>query len=293
MTGIEQWLLPKLGFKAPPWTLHRRTPDHKTLKPAAECTKIAYPKPDGKLTFDRLSSVFVSNTNHAENQPAHLTLKDPSGAGAHQPGHLRRARRAATARPRVYEFVPNDHRRRAAADQRPELRALQDLRHQGPDAEHRLGHARRRRRAELRRHVMGAAPLALVRGAIEPRTASAWLEAIDAHPAWQRRGAEDAAFNVQSSSLRLAAVPGLDAVAIADLLLRGDVGTFCRSRLGAALSCDVDQCWIRRQYAPSRYPPGHAPHAWHQDGALAFDFLDARQRRDARPCSRWSPAGSR
>jgi len=76
MTGIEQWLLPKLGLKSPPWTLHRDKPDHVYLRPAAECAKIDYPKPDGKLTFDRLSSVFISNTNHAENQPAHLTLKD-------------------------------------------------------------------------------------------------------------------------------------------------------------------------------------------------------------------------
>jgi electron-transferring-flavoprotein dehydrogenase len=78
MTGIEQWLLPKLGIKSPPWTIHRTLPDHLYLKPAADCAKIAYPKPDGKLTFDRLSSVFVSNTNHEENQPAHLTLKDAS-----------------------------------------------------------------------------------------------------------------------------------------------------------------------------------------------------------------------
>jgi electron-transferring-flavoprotein dehydrogenase len=78
MTGIEQWLLPKIGVKSPPWTLHRDKPDHAYLKPAAECEPIAYPKPDGKLTFDRLSSVFVSNTNHEENQPAHLTLKDAS-----------------------------------------------------------------------------------------------------------------------------------------------------------------------------------------------------------------------
>jgi len=76
MNGIEQWLLPKIGFKAPPWTLHHHVPDHQTLKPAAECPQIAYPKPDGQLTFDRLSSVFLSNTNHEENQPAHLTLKD-------------------------------------------------------------------------------------------------------------------------------------------------------------------------------------------------------------------------
>jgi electron-transferring-flavoprotein dehydrogenase len=78
MTGIEQWLLPRLGIKAPPWTLHRKQADNFYLKPAAQCPQIAYPKPDGKLTFDRLSSVFLSNTNHEENQPAHLTLKDAS-----------------------------------------------------------------------------------------------------------------------------------------------------------------------------------------------------------------------
>jgi electron-transferring-flavoprotein dehydrogenase len=59
-----------------PWTLRHR-PDHTMLKPAAQCTPIEYPKPDGVLTFDRLSSVFLSNTNHEENQPCHLTLKDP------------------------------------------------------------------------------------------------------------------------------------------------------------------------------------------------------------------------
>ncbi|WP_439588415.1 electron transfer flavoprotein-ubiquinone oxidoreductase [Hydrogenophaga sp.] len=78
MTGIEQWLLPKIGIASPPWTLHNSTPDHAKLRPAAEMPKISYPKPDNKLTFDKLSSVFVSNTNHEENQPAHLTLKDNS-----------------------------------------------------------------------------------------------------------------------------------------------------------------------------------------------------------------------
>ncbi|WP_369655617.1 electron transfer flavoprotein-ubiquinone oxidoreductase [Variovorax sp. V213] len=74
MNGVEQWLLK--GHI--PWTLRRHKPDHLYLKPAAECKPIAYPKPDGKLTFDRLSSVFISNTNHEEQQPAHLTLKDAS-----------------------------------------------------------------------------------------------------------------------------------------------------------------------------------------------------------------------
>ena len=78
MTGIEQWLLPKLGVKSPPWTVHRHVGDHARLHAAAQVEPIRYPKPDGKLTFDRLSSVFISNTNHEENQPAHLTLKDAS-----------------------------------------------------------------------------------------------------------------------------------------------------------------------------------------------------------------------
>jgi electron-transferring-flavoprotein dehydrogenase len=71
MFGIDQVLL---RGKAP-WTLHN-TADHKKLKPAAECAPIDYPKPDGMLTFDRLSSVFLSNTNHEEDQPCHLQLKN-------------------------------------------------------------------------------------------------------------------------------------------------------------------------------------------------------------------------
>ena len=62
-----------------PWTLKNHA-DHDHLKKAAECKPIDYPKPDGKLTFDRLSSVFLSNTNHEENQPAHLKLLDPAKA---------------------------------------------------------------------------------------------------------------------------------------------------------------------------------------------------------------------
>ena len=76
MTGIEQWLLPKLGLKVAPWTIHRTEADHQRLRPAAEIPQISYPKPDGVISFDRLSSVFVSNTNHEENQPAHLTLRN-------------------------------------------------------------------------------------------------------------------------------------------------------------------------------------------------------------------------
>jgi electron-transferring-flavoprotein dehydrogenase len=63
-----------------PWTLRHPHPDHDTLKPAAACTPIEYPKPDGKVTFDRNSSVFISNTNHEEDQPVHLRLRNPAVA---------------------------------------------------------------------------------------------------------------------------------------------------------------------------------------------------------------------
>ncbi len=72
MVGIDQVLF---RGKAP-WTLHHDHADHETLKRKNECTPIDYPKPDGVITFDRMSSVFISNTNHNEDQPVHLTLKD-------------------------------------------------------------------------------------------------------------------------------------------------------------------------------------------------------------------------
>ena len=61
-----------------PFTLTHKTPDYACMKKASECEKIDYPKPDGKISFDKLSSVFLSNTNHEEDQPCHLTLKDSS-----------------------------------------------------------------------------------------------------------------------------------------------------------------------------------------------------------------------
>ncbi len=74
MVGIDQVLF---RGKAP-WTLHHDHADHETLKRKTESTPIDYPKPDGVITFDRLSSVFISNTNHNEDQPAHLRLTDAS-----------------------------------------------------------------------------------------------------------------------------------------------------------------------------------------------------------------------
>ncbi len=103
MNGLDQMV-----FRGhAPWTLHRAEPDHVQLKPAAECQPIAYPKPDGQLTFDRLSSVFISNTSHEENQPAHLTLKDPT-----VPVNINLAKfagpEARYCPAGVYEFVPDE-----------------------------------------------------------------------------------------------------------------------------------------------------------------------------------------
>ncbi len=103
MVGFEQKIL---GGNVP-WTLHHKHADHEMLKPAADCEPIVYPKPDGKLTFDRLSSVFISNTNHAENQPAHLTLRDAS-----VPVNINLAKYAGPESrycpAAVYEYVPAD-----------------------------------------------------------------------------------------------------------------------------------------------------------------------------------------
>ncbi len=74
--GAEMWLNTLLPFLS--YTLRHKKTDSAATRPAADFQPIAYPKPDGVLTFDRLSSVFLSGTNHEEDQPAHLVLKDPS-----------------------------------------------------------------------------------------------------------------------------------------------------------------------------------------------------------------------
>lgn len=90
-----------------PFTLHDTKPDYACLKPAAESKKIEYPKPDGKLSFDKLSSVFLSNTNHEEDQPVHLKLTDPSiPIDKNLPLYDEPAQRYCPAG--VYEVVSND-----------------------------------------------------------------------------------------------------------------------------------------------------------------------------------------
>ena len=76
LAGADMWMRTlKIGL---PVTMRHRHTDAENTKPAEQFTKIEYPKPDGKISFDRLSSVFLSNTNHAEDQPSHLRLKDPT-----------------------------------------------------------------------------------------------------------------------------------------------------------------------------------------------------------------------
>ncbi|WP_089286303.1 MULTISPECIES: electron transfer flavoprotein-ubiquinone oxidoreductase [unclassified Azospirillum] len=105
--GIQMWLH-DLGLgKLLPYTLHHSKADHESLVPASTARKIKYPKPDGVISFDRLSSVFISNTNHEENQPAHLKLKDPTVPISHNlPLYDEPAQRYCPAG--VYEVVRDD-----------------------------------------------------------------------------------------------------------------------------------------------------------------------------------------
>jgi len=90
-----------------PWTMRDKVADHETLKPAEQCPQIDYPKYDGKLSFDKASSVFLSNTNHEEDQPCHLVLKDPElPIASNLPLYDEPAQRYCPAG--VYEVVAND-----------------------------------------------------------------------------------------------------------------------------------------------------------------------------------------
>ena len=142
--GLDMWLNELFGW-SPFGTMRHGKPDYATLKPLAEVEPIVYPKPDGVLTFDRLSSVFLSNTNHEEDQPSHLKLADPTIPIRENLPRLRRAGPTLLPGRRLRGRL---RRRRAAhrpevRDQRPELRPLQNLRHQGPGPEHQLGDPRK------------------------------------------------------------------------------------------------------------------------------------------------------
>ena len=137
-------------------------------------------------------------------------------------------------------------------------------------------------RAGARRQPVGdlsSTPLArtgvlLLHGVVPAGLCAHWLALIDRRYAMPGRGAINASdYSVHSSSLRLRAVPEIALAAAWRAIGHGELRRALESALGARLACDADECWIRRQYAIGNYPPLHAPHGWHQDGALRFDFL--------------------
>jgi electron-transferring-flavoprotein dehydrogenase len=152
--GVDMWTNDLFGFSLF-GTLGHGKPDHATLKPIDQVKPIVYPKPDGVVSFDKLSSVFLSATNHEEDQPAHLKLADPSiPVGKNLPLYGEPARLYCPAG--VYEVVYADAQAKTdppLRDQRAELRALQDVRHQGPRPEHHLGDSGGWRGPELPEHV--------------------------------------------------------------------------------------------------------------------------------------------
>ena len=147
-SGLDTYLLRGRA----PWTL-RHHADHAALRRRRRSARASsIPRPDGVVSFDRNSSVFLSNTNHEEDQPVHLTLKDDSvPIAVNLAEYDAPEQRYCPAG--VYEIVGEESGEPSAADQRAELRTLQDLRHQGSDAEHPLGHPGGRRRPQLSEHV--------------------------------------------------------------------------------------------------------------------------------------------
>ncbi len=144
--GLDMWTNQLFGFSFFGTLKHGKT-DAQSLEPASKHKPIAYPKPDGVLTFDRLSSVFLSNTNHEEDQPVHLQVKDMAlQKSSEHDIYAGPSTRYCPAG--VYEWVEKDGKD-DLRHQRPELRPLQDLRHQGPQPEHQLGAAAGRRRPGL------------------------------------------------------------------------------------------------------------------------------------------------
>ena len=104
--GFDMWCH-DLGIRLP-WTFHHHQADYETLRPASEFQPIAYPKPDGVLSFDKPSSVFLSSTNHEEDQPVHLRLRDPSiPIAVNLPLYAEPAQRYCPAG--VYEVVTGDN----------------------------------------------------------------------------------------------------------------------------------------------------------------------------------------
>ena len=120
---------------------------------------------------------------------------------------------------------------------------------------------------------MAAGGATIVAGAVAAATAGRWLAAVEPVYAAARRDPSMAGFDRYSSSLRLGSLPAIDVDAVLAEVFGSRIAAACRSSLGASIGCAVDHCWVRRQYPMQHRPPGHSAHRWHQDGALAFDFL--------------------
>ena len=160
--GFDMWTNNLFGLSLFGTLKHGKT-DAAATGQAKDFKPIDYPKPDGVLSFDRLTNVAFSFTNHEESQPAHLKLKDPSvPIRVNLPKYAEPAQRYCPAG--VYEVVAEAGKDAALRHQLPELRPLQDLRHQGPQPEHRLDHAAGRRRAR----TIPTCDSCASRGAIRP-----------------------------------------------------------------------------------------------------------------------------
>ena len=138
--GLDMWTNALAGLSLF-GTLKHGKADYQSLKPLTAVTALSYARPNGKLTFDKASSVYLSGTTHEENQPPHLVLADPAiPIEKNLPVYGEPARLYCPAG--VYEVVYKDEAARTdprLRHQRAELRPLQNLRHQGPGAEHHLG----------------------------------------------------------------------------------------------------------------------------------------------------------
>ncbi len=132
------------------------TPTTRSWPKPATLSRSTTPAPTARSAFDRLSSVFISNTNHEEDQPSHLQPARPAESDCGQLSALRFARTALLSGRRLRDRAAGRDERAVLTDQRAELRSLQNLRHQGSGAEHRLGCAGGRRRTQLSQHVIRA-----------------------------------------------------------------------------------------------------------------------------------------
>jgi len=111
-------------------------------------------------------------------------------------------------------------------------------------------------------------------GVVPADVCAGWLALIEQrYRAVVRVERNNPDFSAHSSSLRLISVPEIGIEKIRHAVCKGELRRSCEKALGGAIACDMDQSWVRRQYAPGNYPPLHAPHGWHQDGALRFDFF--------------------